>query len=218
MQSFDPDFEEGATLRDLSGIQKMAAGTVRYGNFEPAEGLDQWWTAVTGKLLVQERADIVVEAFKKFEGANIAIDETSADGTQVEDCVLIETPPAPVLVSAAPASGTKAGNAVLNITGENFQPARPAPLVLVGGAYASSVARTEWYSLRRHSGKKPPPGRLPLPSVFVMSRQPSSRKKTALPWCAYLSSPLHIVGCRHTAVTLARGTTTFHSLGGEPYL
>ncbi len=91
MQSYDPEFEAGATLRDLSGIQKMTAGRVRYSEFEPVDGNSRWWRAVTGQLLVMERDDIVVEAHPAFEGVDNDIDLTSTDGTQIEAFVEVDT-------------------------------------------------------------------------------------------------------------------------------
>lgn len=142
MQSFDPDFEEGATLRDLSGIQKMQAGVVRYGNFERVSEQGQWWKAVSGRLLVVEQDKIVVEAFEAFDGANVDVDLTEHNGTQIEAFVEVDTAAAPTVESVSPAAGTKAGGAALIITGTGFQPGKEKPCVLVGGAYASSVVVT----------------------------------------------------------------------------
>jgi hypothetical protein len=141
-QSFDPEYEAGATLRELAGIQKMSAGPIRYGNFEAVDGVDRWWRAVTGKLFVEERTEIVVDAFETFNGVNIAIDETSPDNTQLVDFVQIETPPDIVLTSVEPAQGTKAGGALLLINGTGFEPGKLPPRVLIGGAYASNVVVT----------------------------------------------------------------------------
>lgn len=138
-QSFDPDYESGATLRDLAGIQRMTAGPVRYGNFEAVEGVDKWWRAVTGRLLVQERNEIVVDAFARFEGVDNDIDFTSSDGTQITAFVEIDTPPPLVITDINPKTGTKAGGQVVEIDGTGFQPGGQIPRVLVGGAYASSV-------------------------------------------------------------------------------
>jgi hypothetical protein len=142
MQSFDPNYEDGATLRELSGIQKMSAGTIQYGNFEKAEGVGGWWKAVTGRLLVVERDEIVREAFDPFEGTNIAIDATDASNDKVVDFIEAETQPAPTIESIAPASGTKSGGTTVIITGTGFLPGREKPRVLIGGAYASSVVVT----------------------------------------------------------------------------
>ncbi len=139
MQSYDPGYEEGTTLRELSGIQKMTAGRVRYGSFEAAEGVGKWWRAVTGQLLVQERDDIVVEAFEKFEGANFDVDLTNADGTQVAAFVEVDTPPNITLTDVNPKSGSKAGGTLIQIDGEGFRPGMLSPKVLVGGAYATNV-------------------------------------------------------------------------------
>lgn len=140
-QSFDPEFEAGATLRDLSGIQKMIAGPVRYGVWEAIDKQDKWWRTVTGKLLVQERDDIVTEEFGSFDGVNIHIDETSPDGTQLVDFVEAQTSGPPTVESVAPLSGDKAGSVPMIILGTGFI-ASPAPKVLVGGAYASNVVVT----------------------------------------------------------------------------
>ena len=61
--------------------------------------------------------------------------------------------------------------------------------------YASMVARTPWYSLRSCSGKKP------APWVYLMSRAPFRRKNIFSPWCGYVLSGSHIVGCGTMAVT-----------------
>lgn len=139
MQSYDPEFEAGQTLRELSGIQKMTAGQTKYGQFEPIDGNTRWWKAVTGQLLVQERDDIVVEAFDTFEGVNHDIDLTNIDGTQVTAFVEVDTPPLITLTDINPKSGTKAGGAIVEIDGEGFQVGQLAPRVLIGGAYATSV-------------------------------------------------------------------------------
>src|SRR3990167_2993155 len=62
MQSYDPNWEAGKTLRDLSNIQKMVAGPVRYLDIEMLDGgQNEWWRAVSGKIFVQERSDIVLD-------------------------------------------------------------------------------------------------------------------------------------------------------------
>jgi hypothetical protein len=140
MQSYDAegDFEGGATLRDLSGIQKMAAGTVSYGNFEPVDGNGQWWKAVTGQMLVSERSSIVEEAFPSFEGANLRIDMDDGE-TKVEGFIEANSPDPLTLTDVSPVAGTKAGNALVYLTGTGFPTIGEPPRVLFGGAYASSV-------------------------------------------------------------------------------
>jgi len=139
MQSYDPEWEAGKTLRELSGIQKMTAGRTKQGNFEPIDGNTKWWKAVTGQLLVQERDDIIVEAHDEFEGVNNDIDLTSVDGTKIEAFVEVDTPPGITLTDINPKSGTKAGGAVVEIDGEGFQPGALPPKVLIGGAFATNV-------------------------------------------------------------------------------
>lgn len=142
MQSYDPEFEAGKTLRCLSGIQKMTAGRTRYGNFEAIDNNARWWRAVTGQLLVSERDEFVVEAHPVFEGVNNDIDLTNPDGTKVEAFVEVDTPPGIVLTDINPKSGTKAGGAVVEIDGTGFQVGKLPPRVLIGGAYASGVVVT----------------------------------------------------------------------------
>lgn len=137
-QSFDPSWQGGKTLRDLSGIQKMDPGPVKYLDIEMLDGgQNQWWRAVSGKILVKERTDIVLDDLDVFEGANIAVDLDAPEG-KVVDYLLANTYPPPVLETVQPAQGTKAGSAFFEIIGTGFRPGTPAK-VLIGGAYAGSV-------------------------------------------------------------------------------
>lgn len=139
MQSFDPSFNAGATLRDVSGVQRMMAGPVKYGNFERvAEGQDKWWRAVTGRLMVSERSAIEPTAFEVFEGTNIIVDHKASDGTVVEECISIETHGSPVVTAIGPTSGPTTGNTAVAITGSGFR-VGTTPKVLIGGAFASNV-------------------------------------------------------------------------------
>lgn len=138
-QSFDPSWEGGKTVRDLSGIMKMEAGPVRYMDFEPIDGGQKdWWRAVTGKLVVTERADIVFEDLDVFEGVGAKVHLDDPDGGKVENFVEVESYLAPVIEQILPASGTKAGSAYFEVIGKGFRPGTPAK-VLIGGSYASSV-------------------------------------------------------------------------------
>lgn len=145
MQSYDPEagadeFAEGVTLRDLTGIQKMAAGPVSYGEFEPVEVESKWWKAVTGQLIVSERSSIVEDAFPAYEGVNVHVDLTEADGaTQVTDFVEVDSPAPLTLSDVSPTAGSKAGGALVYLTGTGFPTSGEAPRVLIGGAYASNV-------------------------------------------------------------------------------
>lgn len=141
-QSFDPEYEDGATLRDLTGIMKMSAGPVRYGHFEEATGeVGRWWRALTGRLVVQERNHIVPEAFEKFEGVNADIDLAAENEQPVEAFVEVDTHKAPTLEAMAPESGPKAGNTHFELTGTGFVPGT-SPRVLIAGSYASGVVVT----------------------------------------------------------------------------
>lgn len=137
-QSFDPRFEEGKTLRELSGIQKMRAGKVRYGAFEQIDVQEKWWRAVTGQLFVLERDYLPDDAFGFFTGGNTDIDLTTHDGDKVEAFVEVDTTLPPVLDTFAPISGTKAGGTPFLLTGTGFR-LGTTPRVLIGGAYASNV-------------------------------------------------------------------------------
>lgn len=138
MQSFDPSWEEGATVRDKSGIMKMEAGPVRYMDFEKLDGgQNEWWRAVTGKLIVTERADIVFEDLDVFEGVNVTLDAADPGGN-VEAFVEAKSYAPPVITQVLPSSGTKAGSAYVEVIGTGFRPGTPAKL-LIGGSYASSV-------------------------------------------------------------------------------
>ncbi len=139
IQSFDPEYAAGATLRDLSGIQRMTAGPVRYGEFERISEQEKWWKAITGKLLVQEISAIVPEAFKVFTGADIAVDHDDGDGNTLERVVEVSTYGPPIVDSIAPTAGTKAGGTPVEILGSGFRPAAGTYRVLIGGAYASNV-------------------------------------------------------------------------------
>lgn len=147
-QSFDPAFETGQTLRELSGIQQMTAGPVQYGDFEAIEGANKWWRAVTGKLLVQERSEIVPGAFEVFAGVDAAIDLTAIDGTQIPAFIEVATAQAPAITDINPKAGTKAGGQVVEIDGTGFSPGAQAPRVLIGGAYASNVVVVHTTRLR----------------------------------------------------------------------
>ena len=137
MQSFDPSWEAGKTLRDLSGIQKMTAGPVRYLDIEMLDGgQNEWWRAVSGKLFVQERTSIVLEDLDVFEGANIDVDLDGPDA-KVEAFVEADTYLPPVLSHVQPSSGTKAGSAYFEIIGSGFRIGTPIK-ILIGGAYATS--------------------------------------------------------------------------------
>lgn len=138
MQSFDPNWEDGKTLRDLAGIQKMVAGPVSYAALEMLDGdQNQWWRAVQGKVFVQERTDIVLDDLDVFDGANLKVDLDVPEG-KVEAFVEADTYLPPVISQILPASGTKDGSAYFEIIGTGFRVGTPAK-VLIGGAYASSV-------------------------------------------------------------------------------
>jgi hypothetical protein len=138
MESYDPGFENGTPLRDLGGIQKMTAGPARWGSFERVSELDRWWRALTGRILVSEKLDIVPGEFLPFDGVNNDIDLAAKGEASVEAFVEVDTKPAPIVESVGPSSGTKAGGVSLSITGKHFR-VGTTPRVLVGGAYASSV-------------------------------------------------------------------------------
>ena len=139
MQSFDPHWQGGKTLRDLSGIQKMTAGPVRYLDIEELLDGEQgrWWRGVSGKILVQERTDIVLSDLDVFEGANIIEDLAVPEGT-VERFVEANSGLPIVITHVLPSAGTKAGGAYFEIHGTGFRPGTPLK-ILVGGSYASSV-------------------------------------------------------------------------------
>jgi hypothetical protein len=138
MQSFDPNWEAGKTLRDLSGIQQMAAGPVRYMDLEMLDGgQNEWWRGVSGKLLVQERSSIVLEGLDMFEGANVDIDLAAPEGT-IDAFVEIDTQLPPVLATVQPSSGTKAGSVYFEVIGTGFRIGTPVK-ILVGGSYAGSA-------------------------------------------------------------------------------
>ena len=138
MQSFDPNWEAGKTLRDLSGIQKMTAGPVRYLDIEMLDGgQNEWWRAVSGKLLVQEQTSVVLEALDTFEGANIIEDLDEPEG-KVEAFVEARSELPPVLEQILPSSGTKAGSAYFEIIGTGFRVGTPVR-ILIGGSYAASA-------------------------------------------------------------------------------
>lgn len=137
-RSWDPDYSAGQTLRDLSGIQKMMPGPVSYGKLELVDKQDKFWRAVTGKLFVQERDDIVATAFDDFAGANVSLDVEASDQTTISDVVQTASYAAPTIASIAPSSGSKAGGVAFTITGSGFRVGTPA-YVLIGGSYASNV-------------------------------------------------------------------------------
>lgn len=138
MQSFDPHWEGGKTLRDLAGIAKMTAGPVRYMDFEKLEGgQGEWWRAVTGRIFVQERNGIVLEDLDVFDGANIDVDLDTPEG-KIEQFVEVDSHLAPVLDRIEPSSGSKAGGVPFRIVGTGFRVGTPIK-VLIGGSYASSV-------------------------------------------------------------------------------
>ncbi len=139
MQSFDPNWQQNQTLRDLSGIQSMKAGPVRYLDIEMLDGdQNRWWRAVSGKLIVEERTSIVLEALDEFEGANVSVDLDPGDDTKIEDFVVVNSFSPAVLEQVLPNAGTKAGGAYFEIIGQGFRPGTPGK-VLIGGSYASSV-------------------------------------------------------------------------------
>jgi len=141
-QSCDVNYANGATLRDLSGIQKMQAQSVRYGGFEAVDGqLDKWWRAVTGKLLVLERDELADGALKNYEGAAINVDSVDHAGAVEPDIVQIDIGAPPIVDDVQPMAGTKQGGTPVEIFGRNFR-LGTTPLVMFGGAYASSVQVT----------------------------------------------------------------------------
>lgn len=131
-------WEDGKTLRDMSGIMKMMAGPARFADFEKIDGgQDEWWRAITGKLFVQERADIVFEDLDVFEGVNATLDLDDPGGA-VESFLETKSYRPPVISQILPDSGTKGGAAYFEIIGTGFRPGTPAK-VLIGGSYASAV-------------------------------------------------------------------------------
>lgn len=140
-RSWDPDYSSGQTLRDLSGIQKMVPGPVSYGKLELVDKQDKFWRAITGKLFVRERDDIVAAAFDSFDGADVSLDVQAPDTTTVSDFTQTSSYPAPVPVSISPSSGSKAGGTSFTLTGTGFRVGTPV-YVLIGGAYASNVVVT----------------------------------------------------------------------------
>jgi len=145
MQSFDPSWEAGKTLRDLSGIASMRAGPVRYQDIEllADDDVEKWWLSVGGRIHVQEKRDFALEDMGMFQGASIDIDLASEAQGTVEAFVEVDVHAAPELERINPTSGTKAG-------GTPFEILTPRPClrpgttyrVLFGGAYASSVVCT----------------------------------------------------------------------------
>jgi hypothetical protein len=144
MQSFDPQYDATRTLRDLSGIMRMRAGPAKYGEFEPVDGDNKrWWRAIVGKLLVEERTDLVVpSALEPFEGFDLTADLVKPDGEVLEAFLQESSGLAPSISSVSPASGSKAGGTLVTITGKNFRPLGVRPQVIIGGALASSVVVT----------------------------------------------------------------------------
>ncbi len=141
-QSCDPAYENGKTLRELSGIQKMQAQSVKYGGFEAVDGqLDKWWRAVTGRLLVMERDELADGALKAYEGATVNIDSVTHDGSVEADVVQLDISAPPIVDDVQPKVGTKQGGTPIEIFGRNFR-LGTTPLVMFGGAYASSVQVT----------------------------------------------------------------------------
>lgn len=140
MQSYDPKWESGKTLRDLSGIQKMVAGPYRHLDVEMLDGgQNEWWRGVQGKIFVQESSGIVLDDLDVFEGANVKVDlDPGALDAKIESFVEADMGLPPVITQVLPASGSKAGSVPLEIVGTGFRPGTPLK-ILVGGSYASSV-------------------------------------------------------------------------------
>lgn len=139
MQSYDPNWEAGKTLRDLSGIQKMQAGPTKFLDIEMVDGGQaKWWRGVSGRIFVQERTEMVLSDLDPYEGANVKVDLASATEPKVEAFFEANTQLAPTLERVEPAAGTKAGGAYFEIVGRGFRPGTPIK-ILIGGSYASSA-------------------------------------------------------------------------------
>ena len=137
--SFDPSFEQGKTLRDLSGLMSIKPGPTRFGDFEKLEGeAKKWWRAVTGQLIVEERDELVISEAELFEGADITLDIAGKGVETVPDFLTVRTWPAPVIETIGPTSGSASGGTAFEIYGRNF---RPGTLmrVIIGGAFADNV-------------------------------------------------------------------------------
>jgi hypothetical protein len=140
MQSFDPDFEEGATLRDLSGIRKMVAGPVKYGGFEQVNDQDsRWWRAVSGKLIVEEQDSNAEDVFQQFKGVNVDVDLAAPNVEPFEGFVEVSTPEDLTIETVSPSTGTRQGSTLVTIDGTGFRPGAGTYQVLFGGAYATNV-------------------------------------------------------------------------------
>ncbi len=140
----DASFENGRTLRDLSGISKMSPGSTTWGGFELIEGESKWWRAVHGQLVVEEHDDdaaIVDDVSEPFEGADITLDLAKKNGPEIAPFLELRSAPPPFVETIAPASGSKLGLQPFTIVGRDFLPGG-AYRVLLGGAFASNVVAT----------------------------------------------------------------------------
>ena len=153
--SFDPSFEQGKTLRTLSGIMSIKPGPTRFGDFEKLEGeAKKWWRAVTGQLIVEERDELVIGEAELFDGANITIDVAGKGVETLKDFLTVQTWPKPVIETIGPTAGSASGGTPFEIFGRNF---RPGSLmrVIIGGAFADNVVVTHDTRL---VGNAPPGG------------------------------------------------------------
>jgi hypothetical protein len=135
-QGSEPSYLAGENVWVKANIQSARLRDVRYSDFAGVGQQPGTYRAVTGTIEVVERDMPVEGSFEPFNGANIHVDHTSGDGTQIAEVAQVETYPAPTISSVSPDSGSSAGGTSVAITGTGFR----APMrVSFGGVEGVAV-------------------------------------------------------------------------------
>lgn len=130
-----PGGVEGDPVWRTAGVEKVMLKSAEFGAFADDTG-DLYFPALTAELTIRERSGHAPEQFEDFAGADTTVDVPVSDGTVVAAVVQIATQSEPTVVSASPATGTKAGGTPVTIGGTLFK--APAT-VNFGSALASAV-------------------------------------------------------------------------------
>lgn len=140
-QGWHPSYSNGLKVWETANIDRARLATVTYGGFEALQDNENFYRAITGSLVIEERDVTPVAAFESFTGANINVDVEDDDYTVIADLVQAKTWPAPTLTTATPNTGTKVGGTTVTLTGTNLRAGTPIE-VWIGGVRCPSATVT----------------------------------------------------------------------------
>lgn len=135
----DSAYLAGASVWAACGVEKIQIESIRYGAWEAMADNAELFRAIVGTMRVWERDGYEATDFElPGGGANVILDLTEPNGSQVVDFVEVIVPPAPTLASIAPTTGPLAGGTTVTLTGTGFVPGT-TPSVFFGLVAATGV-------------------------------------------------------------------------------